>query len=148
MGLECEVDTDMEIMGVTHAGWVGAPPPMYCGDRNVGYWDHITGLEQNEISYENNGGRSDVRGCCWWGRGGELKVSVITFVTPFVTSCSHLLLVFFSIKLCKYEGCVHTASLITGLEPRQQQRGDLVYTPILIFVKTQALYVVIEDHPS
>ena len=21
MGLECEVDTDMEIMGVTHAGW-------------------------------------------------------------------------------------------------------------------------------
>jgi len=91
VGLECEVDTNMEIMGVTHAGWVGAPPPMYCGDRNVGYWDHITGLEQNEISYENNGGRSDVRGCCWWGRGGESKDSV-TFVTLCVTSS----LIFFS----------------------------------------------------
>ena len=71
IGLECEVDTSMEIQGVTHASWVGAPPPLYCGDRTAGYWDHITGLEQNEIPYLNSGGRSDVKGCCWWGRGGE-----------------------------------------------------------------------------
>ena len=69
VGLECEVDETMEIQGVTNAGWVGAPPAMYCGDRTVGYWDHITGLEMNEAPYENNGGRSNVKGCCWWGRG-------------------------------------------------------------------------------
>ncbi|KAL7532158.1 hypothetical protein ACHAXR_009762, partial [Thalassiosira sp. AJA248-18] len=68
-GLECEVDPTMEIQGVTHAGWVGAPPPMYCGPRSVGYWDHITGLEVHDPPFQNAGERSDIRGCCWWGRG-------------------------------------------------------------------------------
>ena len=72
----------------------------------------------------------------------------VTFVTPFATSCSYLFLYSFSTKPCKYEGCVHTASSTTGLEPRQQQRGDLVYIPISTSVRTQALYVVIEDHLS
>ncbi len=71
-GMECEVDLDMEIHGVTYARWVGAPPPMYCGNRQVGYWDHRTGLEENEPPFKNKAGRSDVKGCCWWGRGGEL----------------------------------------------------------------------------
>ena len=39
-GMECEVDPTMEVHGATHARWFGAPPPMYCGDRSVGYWDH------------------------------------------------------------------------------------------------------------
>ena len=30
-GLECEVDEKMEIHGVTHATWIGAPQPFYCG---------------------------------------------------------------------------------------------------------------------
>ena len=30
-GLECDVDDKMEIHGVTHASWIGAPRPMYCG---------------------------------------------------------------------------------------------------------------------
>lgn len=70
-GMECPVDPKMEVRGVTHARWVGAPPPMYCGDRNVGYWDHITGLEEHEPPFKNRKGRSDIKGCCWWGRGGE-----------------------------------------------------------------------------
>ena len=71
-GMECMVDPMMEIHGVTHARWVGAPPPLYCGDRNVGYWDHFTGLEEHNPPFKNRQGRSDIRGCCWWGRGGEL----------------------------------------------------------------------------
>lgn len=30
-GIECEVDEKMEIYGVTHASWIGAPQPLYCG---------------------------------------------------------------------------------------------------------------------
>lgn len=75
-GLECEVDPDMEIHGLTHARWVGAPPPMYCGNRQVGYWDHVTGLEENVPPFKNKAGRSDVKGCCWWGRGGELILAI------------------------------------------------------------------------
>ena len=69
IGLECEVDEDMEINGVTNARWLGAPPPMACGNRQVGYWDHTTGLEENDIPFMNKGGRNDTQGCCWWGRG-------------------------------------------------------------------------------
>ena len=75
-GLECEVDPDMEIHGLTHARWVGAPPPMYCGNRQVGFWDHVTGLEENVPPFKNKAGRSDVKGCCWWGRGGELILAI------------------------------------------------------------------------
>jgi len=42
---------------------------MYCGDRSVGYWDHNTGLEENDSPTKNRKGRSDIKGCCWWGRG-------------------------------------------------------------------------------
>lgn len=67
-GMECAVDTKMVVEGVTHARWLGAPPPMYCGDRSTGYWDHVAGLERQEPPFENAAGRSSVRGCCWWGR--------------------------------------------------------------------------------
>lgn len=30
-GFECKVDAEMEIYGVTHASWIGAPQPFYCG---------------------------------------------------------------------------------------------------------------------
>lgn len=73
-GMECAVDTTMVVEGVTHARWLGAPPPMYCGDRSTGYWDHVAGLERQEPPFENAAGRSDIRGCCWWGRGvGQIR---------------------------------------------------------------------------
>ena len=50
-GMECPVDTSMEIRGATR------------------FWDHTTGLEDHDLPYMNKGGRSDIRGCCWWGRG-------------------------------------------------------------------------------
>jgi len=68
-GYECEVDSSMEMYGVTHARWIGAPPPLYCGDKSTGYWDHFKGLEINDPPFANLAGRADVRGCCWWGRG-------------------------------------------------------------------------------
>ena len=64
-GMECIVDTKMVSHGVTHARWLGAPPPLYCGDRSTGYWDHVAGLERNDPPFSNLAGRNDVRGCCW-----------------------------------------------------------------------------------
>lgn len=41
-------------------------------DKSTGYWDHVTGLERNDKPFKSAAGRSDVRGCCWWGRGGKV----------------------------------------------------------------------------
>ena len=92
-GMECQVDPTMEIRGVTHARWVGAPPPLYCGDRSVGYWDHITGLEEHDPPYKNKRGRTDIKGCCWWGRGGQfirfiLHCCAIVWQTNNILSCT------------------------------------------------------------
>ncbi|KAL7544587.1 hypothetical protein ACHAWF_012292 [Thalassiosira exigua] len=93
--MECPVDPDMEIVGVTHAKWYGAPGPMFCGPKTVeqpysGFWDHLyecnkswanppetcddyegqkAGQYDQSRPYANTAGRTDVEGCCWWGRG-------------------------------------------------------------------------------
>jgi hypothetical protein len=92
--MECEVDPNMSIKAVTHAKWYGAPAPMFCGPKTmfptVGFWDHIyecnkswasppetcdvyedqkAGRYDSSGSYANTAGRTDVEGCCWWGRG-------------------------------------------------------------------------------
>jgi len=92
--MECSVDLDMTITAVTNARWWGAPGPLTCGPKTVypqtGYWDfnfvcddiwanppkYCTdyvgqkgGGPNNTIPYPNSAGRTDVQGCCWWGRG-------------------------------------------------------------------------------
>ena len=90
--MECAVDLDMEITAVTHAKWWGAPAPLKCGPKSTfpftGFWDYleecnqpwagktcsdyqgqIGGGENNDAPYANTAGRTDVEGCCWWGRG-------------------------------------------------------------------------------
>jgi len=40
---ECPQDLSMEITATTNAGWIGAPPPLFCGPRSkydgLGYWN-------------------------------------------------------------------------------------------------------------
>ena len=92
--MECPVDPDMTITAVTNAKWWGAPGPLTCGPKSVipqtGYWDfnyvcddiwadppkYCTDYEgqkgggpNNTLPYPNSAGRTDVEGCCWWGRG-------------------------------------------------------------------------------
>jgi hypothetical protein len=43
--MECKVDPNMSIKGVTNSKWYGAPGPMFCGPKTdeqpfSGYWDH------------------------------------------------------------------------------------------------------------
>ena len=44
--MECPVDPNMSITGITHAKWYGAPGPMLCGPKTdeqpfSGFWDHL-----------------------------------------------------------------------------------------------------------
>lgn len=92
--MECEVDRNMEITGTTNAKWYGAPGPFFCGPRSkikqVGVWDYTyacndpwadpprtcsvyegqkAGRYDNSEPVANGNDRTDVEGCCWWGRG-------------------------------------------------------------------------------
>ena len=92
--LECPVDPDMTITATTNAKWYGAPGPFKCGPTSLypttGYWDYLyecnrswadppesctaypdqkAGKEVTTEVVANRNGRTDVEGCCWWGRG-------------------------------------------------------------------------------
>ena len=89
--MECKVDPNMSIKGVTNSKWDGAPGPMFCGPKTdeqpfSGYWDHTyecnkswatppetcsvyegqkAGQYDQSAPFANNAGRTDVEGCCW-----------------------------------------------------------------------------------
>lgn len=92
--MACPVDPDMTTVAATNAKWYGAPGPLYCGPRSLypttGYWDfeyecnkpsadppefcsvyegQQAGGEVKDSPVANRNGRTDVEGCCWWGRG-------------------------------------------------------------------------------
>lgn len=103
--MECAVDPNMSITGVTHAKWYGAPGPFFCGPKTEeqsfsGLWDHLyecnkswanppescadyedqkAGRYDQSVPYANAAGRTDVEGCCWWGRGVIRKSIGILF---------------------------------------------------------------------
>jgi len=102
--MECPVDPNMQITAVTNAKWWGAPAPLKCGPKSVypftGYWDHTyhcnnpwknppescdqyegqqAGGENNSAPFGNRNGRTDVEGCCWWGRGVIQTTGVCNF---------------------------------------------------------------------
>eukprot|EP00804_Cyclotella_cryptica_P023830 CCRYP_019479-RC/>CCRYP_019479-RC protein AED:0.04 eAED:0.04 QI:278/1/1/1/1/0.85/7/1325/805 len=97
--MECPVRKDMMLTATTHAKWLGgadgAPGPLYCAPKTsdqpyTGVWDHLykcnrpqedppefcdvyegqqAGRYDNSFPAGNSASRSDVEGCCWWGRG-------------------------------------------------------------------------------
>ena len=92
--MACAVDPTMEIKATTNANWWGAPGPLYCAPKSkqhfTGKWDHTlvcddkwanppkycteypgqkAGAADNSLPFANVAGRTDVEGCCWWGRG-------------------------------------------------------------------------------
>ena len=76
----CDVIPSMKIMAVTTASSEDlAPPPLQCkpvsGQGNhSGYWEN-GGLIAN-VPLENDLGRTDTQGCCFWGRGALLTRGV------------------------------------------------------------------------
>jgi hypothetical protein len=77
----CEVETTMEQTAVDSGKGTRAPPPFTCragsGDGYYsGYWDTSSGTEITNTPYSSTTGRTDVEGCCWWGRGALLTRNV------------------------------------------------------------------------
>ncbi|EED91216.1 predicted protein [Thalassiosira pseudonana CCMP1335] len=73
----CPVDPLMEITAATSDNQDRAPPPLHCkpgsGDGYYsGYYSSQTAMEITNTPYSNTAGRTDVEGCCWWGRGALL----------------------------------------------------------------------------
>lgn len=71
--MECTVDRNMNIQATTSNIYPNAPPPLTCRPRSTsesftGFWDVDTGKESAVFPYENSFGRTDVEGCCYWGR--------------------------------------------------------------------------------
>eukprot|EP00569_Conticribra_weissflogii_P003742 CAMPEP_0171329350 /NCGR_PEP_ID=MMETSP0878-20121228/1211_1 /TAXON_ID=67004 /ORGANISM="Thalassiosira weissflogii, Strain CCMP1336" /LENGTH=571 /DNA_ID=CAMNT_0011829321 /DNA_START=17 /DNA_END=1732 /DNA_ORIENTATION=- len=68
--MECAVDGGMMIRARERNGDV---TPFYCGPKSVyeftGTANYVNGREGDEVPVENRLGRTDVQGCCWWGRG-------------------------------------------------------------------------------
>eukprot|EP00579_Thalassiosira_antarctica_P011373 CAMPEP_0201918770 /NCGR_PEP_ID=MMETSP0903-20130614/7834_1 /ASSEMBLY_ACC=CAM_ASM_000552 /TAXON_ID=420261 /ORGANISM="Thalassiosira antarctica, Strain CCMP982" /LENGTH=1230 /DNA_ID=CAMNT_0048455143 /DNA_START=36 /DNA_END=3725 /DNA_ORIENTATION=+ len=102
--MQCDVDPTMTQKANTQANWYGAPGPLFCGPTSkypfVGYWDYSHtcdfpwkdppeyctdyegqkgGKFVNEEAVENRNGRTDVEGCCWWGRGVIQTTGICNF---------------------------------------------------------------------
>ena len=102
--MECAVDLNMSTRGTTNARWYGAPAPMFCGPKSeypfTGKWDYSkecnnpwadppsyctdyegqkAGGEDNSVPVANRNGRTDVEGCCWWGRGVIQTTGICNF---------------------------------------------------------------------
>jgi len=80
--MSCPVDDQMEMVSSGYASAMSgrAPPPFFCRPKAssndyAGYWDRHDGASSS-TAYSNARGRSDVEGCCWWGRGALLTRGV------------------------------------------------------------------------
>ncbi|KAL3786230.1 hypothetical protein HJC23_002481, partial [Cyclotella cryptica] len=92
--MQCSIEPMMQITATTHATWYGAPPGLFCAPKTIypftGFWDYTywcdnpwndppeycdiyegqkSGRFDNTVAVANRAGKSDVEGCCWWGRG-------------------------------------------------------------------------------
>lgn len=102
--MACEVDPTMELTATTNAKWYGAPAPLFCGPKTTypetGSWDYSyecnmpwadppelcseyegqkAGGFDNSEPWPNAAGRTDVEGCCYWGRGVIQTTGVCNF---------------------------------------------------------------------
>jgi len=72
---QCALDRDMEITAVSSSADVNAPaftcrPRMFNGMKEIfpGYYDAADDVVK-QSAYSNTLGRTDIEGCCYWGRG-------------------------------------------------------------------------------
>jgi len=70
--MECGVDAGMEV--VANPNGRSSVSPMYCGSTArypfTASAEYIAGREpMGDVPVANWNGRTDVEGCCWWGRG-------------------------------------------------------------------------------
>lgn len=69
--MECRVDGSMNVRQAS-VGNTGSPP-FFCAPKSefpfTGYYDPFSDTTVSNAPFPNEGGRVDVEGCCFWGRG-------------------------------------------------------------------------------
>jgi hypothetical protein len=69
---DCPVKKSMMVKAVDKGKFGRMPPPLECYPRSAGrsytgYFDPLVGVKEDTI-VDSFLGRTDVEGCCWWGR--------------------------------------------------------------------------------
>lgn len=76
--MECPVDRSMAVSQESVGSSVS--PPFFCGPTETypftGYYDPLSDTTVSDTPFANEGGRIDVAGCCFWGRGILLNQGV------------------------------------------------------------------------
>jgi len=75
--LSCDVDPSMQVTAVDRGTQLKGSPSFKCqpgtGEDNfAGYFDSYNGRQVRNVEYANVAGRTDIEGCCFWGRGALL----------------------------------------------------------------------------
>ena len=82
--MECKVNPNMIIQASTSLTYTNAPPPLSCMPRSTmdvpytGYYDVDEGKVMTDYPYKNTYGRTDIEGCCYWGRGALMVRGICT----------------------------------------------------------------------
>ena len=82
--MECKVNPNMIIQASTSLTYTNAPPPLSCMPRSTmdvpytGYFDVDEGRVMTDYPYKNTYGRTDIEGCCYWGRGALMVRGICT----------------------------------------------------------------------
>jgi len=82
--MECKVNPNMIIQASTSLTYINAPPPLTCMPRSTmdvpytGYYDVDEGKVMTDYPYKNTYGRTDIEGCCYWGRGALMVRGICT----------------------------------------------------------------------
>jgi len=68
--MECAVDSSMVLQAFVG---ISGSPPFFCADTSThpftGYYDPLSDSTVSSAPFANELGRTDVAGCCFWGRG-------------------------------------------------------------------------------
>ncbi len=123
--MQCDVDTDMALKATTQASWYGAPGPLFCGPTTLypttGYWDYTYtcdyswedppryctdypgqkgGRYDDSEATKNRNNRTDVMGCCWWGRGcvWYLRLFIYLYIYSLVRPLACIVLFYLRVR--------------------------------------------------
>ena len=100
-------------------GWVD--PPITCDV----YEGQTAGRFENDEAVANNSGRTDVEGCCWWGRG-VIQTTGVWYVVKLKPKSKLFVLVSFD----PHHFCTAiSASSITTLGRELQKKDE---TPLIL----------------
>ena len=70
--MECPVASDMRIEAVSGGKYNNQRPHFYCRSKAdepfTGLFDTESSAVVNDVPYPNSAGRTNVEGCCFWGR--------------------------------------------------------------------------------